>query len=546
MKLVVTGVGAWSAAGRGSAALVELLERSGDGFREEPAYPSEGLYAPRCGLTDVERERPAEALLETAVLEALAHANLREGRIGLVVGTSSGNICGPWERWHRALLEGVEGDERGTWRQDPTRVVADAIGATRHSTVSVACASGTAGFVLAQGWLEEELVDAVVVAGVDALSLYVHAGFNGLGALSKSRPQPFHADRDGLLLGEGAAAVVVESDAHAWRRGATSLAELRGTGLSADAVHMTAPDRSGGGAARAMEAALADAGVEAADVDLVSVQGTGTVFNDAMEAHALERVFGSRALPIFGVKQAVGHTLGAAGSLEAAVVIETLGSGRVPPAPAIDAALPISAQRFPSAPRLAISTNSAFGGANAAVVFSAPGSGPTRERTRSGLRELARARVEIPAGKVDWAALWAEPPERFKRLNRYVRVALVAIGDALADVEIGADIGIVLASESNCRATDLRYHQKLVQRGAAQAPRVEFIYTIPGAPSGEAAILWGLQGPSLVLCGPMSEALDEAERMLRAGRADRLIALGVEAPDPRGAAWAEAVLLGRV
>ena len=293
-----------------------------------------------------------------------------------------------------------------------------------------------------------------------------------------------------------------------------------------------------------MQAALDDAGVGAEAIDLVSLHGTATSFNDAMEAHALQRVFGDRPLPLFGVKQAVGHTLGAAGSLEATVVVEVLCSGRVPPAPEIDEELPVSSQRFPSAPRIAISTNSAFGGANAAAVLAAPGAVPELVRAPREVIELASARVEIPEGKVDWSALWAAPPERFKRLNRYVRVALVAMNRVLSEVEIGPDIGVVLASESNCRATDLRYHQKLLQRGAAQAPRVEFIYTIPGAPSGEAAILWGLQGPSMVLCGPMSEAVEEAKRMIRWGRASRLVALGIEAPEPRGAAWAEAVLLG--
>ena len=540
MKHLVTGVGCLSAAGRGSGALPALL--GGRAFSELPPYEAEGLYAPSCGRVDVERDRPAEALLREAVAEALAQARF-EGRLGLVVGTSSGNICGPWERWHRALLEGEPGSEEGTWRQDPTRAIAEELGALRHATVSVACASGTAGFVLAQGWLEEGLVDGVLVCGVDALSLYVHAGFNGLGALSRSRPRPFHAERDGLLLGEGAAAILVEADAHCWARGATPIAELCGTGLSADGVHMTAPDREGRGAARAMAAALADAGVEPDRVDLVSVHGTGTVFNDAMEAHALQRVFGGRPLPLFGVKQAVGHTLGAAGAVEATVVVEALQSGQAPPAPEVDSELPVLARRFPDRPTVAISTNSAFGGANAAAVLALPGVVEVPQRRRVLVHEVARARVEVPAGRAEWP--WEDPPERFKRMNRYCRVVLCAMKRLFERVEPTEDTGVVLASESNCRATDLRYHQKLVQRGAAQAPRVEFIYTIPGAPSGEAAILWKLRGPSMVLCDPMSVGLEEAARMIRHGRASRLVVVGVEAPEPRGAAWAEAVMLSR-
>ncbi|MCP4809587.1 MAG: hypothetical protein GY884_29975 [Proteobacteria bacterium] len=545
MKVVITGIGAWTAAGKGTDALPALLARGGDAAQEQPPYDGQGLTSPQCAATDVDRERPAEALLEVAVREALLHAGLRTGRWGLVVGTSSGNICGPWERWHVATLAGESADEAGTWRQDPTRVVAERLGFVRHATVSVACASGTAGLTLAQGWLADEVVDAVVVAGVDALSLYVHAGFNGLGALSASRPTPFNEGRDGLLLGEGAAALVLESDRAAWTRDATPLAELAGTGLSADGVHMTAPDREGRGAARAMTAALTDAGTAAADIDLVSVHGTGTAFNDGMEAHALASVFGSRSVAFFGVKQAIGHTLGAAGAIEATVVVDALQTGRVPPAPpAIDPAFPVVVPpRFPPTPTRVLSTNSAFGGVNAAAVITAPGASADLQRPPVEVVEIDRVSLEVPAGKVDWSTYWPTPPDRFKRLNRYVRCGLVAVRALVEAHPCGEETGIVLASRSNCRATDLRYHQKLLQRGAAQAPRVEFIYTIPGAPSGEAAILWGLRGPSMVLCGPFSEAVDEARRLIRWGRATRLIALGVEAPEPRGAATAQAVLL---
>lgn len=545
MRHVITGIGAWTAAGKGTSALPDRLATGGDCASETPPYPPDGLASPQCARTDVDRDRPAEELLHAAVAEALMHAGLRTGRWGLVVGTSSGNICGPWERWHRAQLEGTDASEDGTWRQDPTRVVAERLGFARHTTVSVACASGTAGLMVAQGWLSDGVVDAVVVAGVDALSLYVHAGFNGLGALSATRPRPFSADRDGLLLGEGAAALVVERAQDAWARDATPLADLAGTGLSADGVHMTAPDRQGRGAAAAMSAALSDAGVSADRVDLVSVHGTGTAFNDGMEAHALASVLGRRSVPFFGVKQAIGHTLGAAGAIEATVVVDALQSGRVPPAPTdLDPDLPlVPAPRFPDRPTVALSTNSAFGGVNAAAVLTTPGASPEQDRRPRAVREVARAHLAIPEGRVDWSAHWPDPPERFKRLNRYVRCGLVVLRQLVEAHPGGPETGLVLASESNCRATDLRYHQKLLQRGAAQAPRVEFIYTIPGAPAGEAAILWGLKGPSLVLCGPFDEAVDEARRLIRWGRATRLLAFGVEAPDPRGAATAQAVLL---
>jgi 3-oxoacyl-[acyl-carrier-protein] synthase II len=547
MKLVITGSTAWTSAGQGAGALLELLESGRDAFTEPPPYPAQGLASPACAqIHELDRERPAEVLLEHVVRQALAQAGRPSGRIGLVAGTSSGNICGPWERWHRARLQGEQASEEGTWRQDPTRVVAERLGLARHTTVSVACASGTAGLAVAQGWLADDLCDAVVVAGVDALSLYVHAGFNGLGALSAGRPHPFSASRDGLLLGEGAGACVVEPAPSAWARDAHVLAELHGTGLSADGVHMTAPDREGKGAARAMQAALDEAGVSPEQVDMVSCHATGTRFNDGMEAHALASVLGTRSVGFFGVKQIIGHTLGAAGSIETAALIEAIEQGRQPPCPTdLDAELPLTpAPRFPRAPTVVLSTNSAFGGANAAAVFCKPGALPEpTPRSPRAVRVLGSATLSAEPGE-KLGERWPDAPERFRRLNRYVRAGLLVLRELFEQTGAPTErTGVVLASASNCRATDLRYHQKLVQRGADRAPRVEFIYTIPGAPAGEAAILWTLRGPTLTICGEEHEARDEAERLIRWGRAEQLVALWIEAPESQGRVRASALLL---
>ena len=509
-------------------ALVALLHERGTAFSASPPYPSEGLGQPRCARVEpLDRDRPCRDLL----LEVVGQVLIDPARTGLVVGTSSGHISGPWERWHRAELAGESKNEGGTWRQSPTVEVAEALGIPRHTTVSVACASGTVAFALADGWLRDHPeLDHVIVAGVDALSLYIHAGFNGLGALTASTPRPFSAERDGLLLGEGAAALRVSRTGEG--------PELLGVGLSGDAVHMTAPDREGRGCARGLRAALADAQRSASEVDLVSVHGTGTNFNDNMEAHALAAVF-PEGVPLFGVKHAIGHTLGAAGAIEAAVAWHAWTSGRVPPGPA-NVALDLPLKPLPPVkPRRILSTNSAFGGANASVLF---GAGPAPRRAPREAVQTATTHVRIGAGKVDWAAFWPDPPERFKRMNRYVRLGWLAAYRLLLDMPQPEHMGIVLASESNCRHVDLRYHTKLVRRGAAGAPRVDFIYTIPGAPVGEISIHWGLRGPQLSLAAPGHEADAEAERLIRWGRADRLMTLAIEAPDANTAGVATAAL----
>jgi 3-oxoacyl-[acyl-carrier-protein] synthase II len=189
--------------------------------------------------------------------------------------------------------------------------------------------------------------------------------------------RPFDARRDGLQLGEGAAVLVVESAAHAQARGVPADIEVAGTGLSGDAVHMTAPARDGAGAARAMRAALADADVDASQVDFISAHGTGTVYNDAMEMEAIQKVFGDAAanIPVNSIKGAIGHTLGAAGSFEAILCAKVLREGVIPPTAGCEEVSPDCsldivhgiARKRPV--RVALSTSSAFAGNNAALVL---------------------------------------------------------------------------------------------------------------------------------------------------------------------------------
>lgn len=242
---------------------------------------------------------------------------------------------------------------------------------------SIACASGTQAVGLALELIRRGQGDVFIVGGAEALCEFVVAGFNCLRATTRGVVRPFDARRDGLLLGEGAALLIVESLAHARQRGVEPDVEICGTALSGDAVHMTAPARDGAGAARAMRAALADAGLSPGDVDFVSAHGTGTVYNDAMEIAAIAAVFGEAAarLPVNSIKGAIGHTLGAAGSFEAIMCARVLREGVIPPTAKceqLEADCPLDVvlgepRRAPV--RVALSTSSAFAGNNAAIAF---------------------------------------------------------------------------------------------------------------------------------------------------------------------------------
>jgi 3-oxoacyl-[acyl-carrier-protein] synthase II len=184
-----------------------------------------------------------------------------------------------------------------------------------------------------------------------------------------------------MSLGEGAAVLVLETVEHAERRGARARGGLAGVGGSCDAHHMTSPDPTGDGIGRAVEAALADAGLDAAAIDFINLHGTGTLANDAAEARMLARLFGARAgrLPATSTKGAIGHYLGAAGAVEAVVTLLCLERGELHPTagdepadPALGVDLVVGSPRPLAGARRALSTNLAFGGANGACVLVHP------------------------------------------------------------------------------------------------------------------------------------------------------------------------------
>jgi 3-oxoacyl-[acyl-carrier-protein] synthase II len=382
IRAAITGVGAVSGFGRGADALWAGLVEGRRAMRVQEQLTAAGLDVGPVALypeLPLGAPRRAAALALAAAEEALADAGAppRGPRLGVTCGTTLGGIDG----WLRAVRgDDADADASPGWSYaGPAHAVAAAVGAEGPVEVlSVACASGNVALGAALDLVRDGRCQVVLAGGVDALHDFVVAGFATLKALDPAPCRPFDRTRRGLNLGEAACFLVVEAEPHARARGARVRAFLDGYGLSADAVHMTGPDREGRGAARAMAAALADAGRAADEVDYVSAHGTATVFNDLMEAKALAAVLGARAgaTPVNSVKSAVGHTLGAAGALEALVCVRTLETGLITPTPGLvepDPEIPLDVVRERARAveaRLALSTSSGFGGTNAAIVLS--------------------------------------------------------------------------------------------------------------------------------------------------------------------------------
>lgn len=395
IRAAITGLGAVTGFGRGAEPLWAALLAGRRALRLRPELAAAGLAAGPVALVEaLPLDAPARAatLASWAVAEALADAGeaARGDRLGVACGTTLGGI-GDWlPRVRATMVEPIDAmvepiavmvEPLARWSYAaPAEAVAAAIGAGGPLTVpSVACASGNVALGEALALVRSGRCDAVVAGGVDVLNDFVIAGFASLKAIDPEPCRPFDRTRRGLNLGEGACFLVVESEAHARARGARIRAFLDGSGVAADAVHMTGPDREGRGAARAMTAALADAGRAPEQIGFVSAHGTATLFNDLMESKALALVFGARApaVPVHSIKSALGHTLGAAAAIEALVCVRTLETGLAPPTPGLhelDPEIRLDVVRDgPRAvgARAVLSTSSGFGGTNAAVVISA-------------------------------------------------------------------------------------------------------------------------------------------------------------------------------
>ncbi len=397
-RACITGCGALSPVGNDVQSFWDGLLTGRSGIRPIRSFDTSGITITQAG--EIKEFHPEQRLSssEVAQLERLHQFSLFAARealedarldlahvdrsgVGVILATTLGGML-IGEEYQRHQLRGDGAFDVRRLFDFPYYAAANALARrldVRGPVVSpsIACASGTHAVGLALELIRSGHGDRFVVGGVETLCPFVVSGFNCLRATTPEAVRPFDARRSGLLLGEGAAILVVEEREQARARGARVDVEVVGTGLAGDATHMTAPARDGGGAARAMRTALAEAGVAPSAVDFVSAHGTGTVYNDAMEVAAISSVLGEAAarVPVNSIKGAIGHTLAAAGAFEAIMCTRILRTGTIPatcnceqidPACRLDVVIG-TPRRHPV--RIALSTSSAFAGNNSAIVL---------------------------------------------------------------------------------------------------------------------------------------------------------------------------------
>lgn len=322
----------------------------------------------------------ARMALEDAGLAGLDAAGLAPERAGVAMGTTSGEPR-EVERFDDRYLAG-ELDQVGAEFISlyPCHMIASHVArelgfAGPNTMFPNACAAGNYAIAHAMDLLRAGRADLMLAGGADAFSRITYTGFFRLGAIAPERCQPFDRNRKGMIPGEGAAVLVLEPLEKARARGARIYAELAGYGFSCDAHHMTAAHPEGDGAARAMQRALADAAAAPQEVSYISAHGTGTPTNDRLETLAVKRVFGeaARRTPMSSIKSMIGHTMGAASAIEAAVCALAVAEDRIPPTmnleePEDDLDYVPNAARDHRV-RLAMNNAYAFGGNNASLML---------------------------------------------------------------------------------------------------------------------------------------------------------------------------------
>jgi 3-oxoacyl-[acyl-carrier-protein] synthase II len=395
-RIAITGMGVVSPVAQGLAQFDAALRTGRSGIRANHWHETHGARSQLVGHVDpfeltVDMGSLARRHLSRADQFALAAANeawqhaalgpTNNGheRFGIVLGSGGGV----------ANTEAYVAHTIRQLPQRPSRLLAmspDNAGSAiawhyklhgPRSSIMTACSSGATAIGYAADFIQTGFADAMLAGGTESLSHVTFTGFNALGALATGSNRPFDARRDGIVLGEGAAVLVLESFEFATARGARILAELVGYGLTSDANHITAPHPEGAGMARAIDAALRRANLKPEQIGYINAHGTGTELNDKSETTAIKRAFGDAAYttPMSSIKPMVGHTLSAAGAIESVATILGLRGQYLPPTLNYGTPDPLCDLDYvPNTARqasfeFAMKNSLAFGGNNTSLIF---------------------------------------------------------------------------------------------------------------------------------------------------------------------------------
>lgn len=395
VRIAVTGAGIICSIGRNKEEVWRSIVEARAGIGKLTRFPGETFPTDLAaevteelddmlpiGKREARRMSRTDLLAVIAANEAIEQANAGQSPLPLdraivSTGTSTGGLLEGEDYYFKRIVVGRRRAAPSRVLQQPTSGPSDAVasafkvggGVISNAT---ACASAGAAIGMAADYLRSRHADVAIAGGSDALCRLTYSGFNALQAVDPEPCSPFGSERKGITLGEGAAYLVLERWDDAIARGATIIAEFCGYGASCDAHHPTAPAEDGRGAESAMRGALAESG--SAQVDYVNAHGTGTLLNDSAETKAIISAIGTE-VPVSSSKSYFGHTLGAAGGIEAVISVLAIINQTAPPTLRLNsAAADCTLDYIPHTPRpmpmtSVLSNTFGFGGSNVSLMF---------------------------------------------------------------------------------------------------------------------------------------------------------------------------------
>ncbi len=400
-RVFVSGVGVVSPIGLGREGFWSALVEGRSGAAEVQRFDTSSLdrnvacevkdFRPRDFMSAAEAKRTgrcaqfAIAAARMAIEDAgLGPSDLAGPRTSVIMGTTMGeaNVLG--ELKHAWIHDGADAIVPAKIPRYGTTLlpihIARAVGARGMvQTLPAACAAGNYAIGFAVDMIREGRADVVVTGASEVIEKVQYAGFVRLGAMAPDRVRPFDRDRKGLLLGEGAGVMILESEEHLVRRGGRPLAEVGAIGLACDAHHITRPHPDGTGFAHAMSEAILKSGLRAEQIDLINAHGTATQANDVIEARVIRDVFRGYRVPVTSIKSMTGHCMGAASAIEAVSCVLSIEKKVHPPTIHFDALDPeCDVDVVANEPRagkcdVVVNNSLAFGGYDAVVVLARPG-----------------------------------------------------------------------------------------------------------------------------------------------------------------------------
>ncbi|WP_324657113.1 beta-ketoacyl-[acyl-carrier-protein] synthase family protein [Bacillus cereus] len=529
----------------------------------------------RCGRLGVMAAREA---VENAKLKI---ENFNPYRIGISLGTSLGGMLSGEEFHNQWIKDGIEKADETLLFKYPIHTPCDNI--TRDlkikgpkMIISNACAAGTNSIGFALDTIRNNKADIMITGGVDPLSKLSMSGFNSLQALAPTPPSPY-SKSNGVVIGEGAAILVLESLDHAVERGANILAEVVDYDLSSDAYHQTAPDPGGEGALRSMRGALKKANIDAKEVSYINGHGTGTPANDVSEPKAIRTLITENKTPVSSTKSMIGHMLGAAGAAEAVTSILAIQHGYLPPTINFE----VESQKFnldfvPNIGRVSdlsyvLSNSFAFGGNNASILFckynenlelSAAKEKLIKEKkvvitgvgglagNSSNLQEIKDCMFKgksgtskikqwndnpkcIQAGKIpEQNYRRVIHPNLLRKMDSISKHAVLSVKMAIENGNLKIDknnrdkIGIIFATGTGPVGTVESFNRNIIQEGVKAANAKLFPNTVMNAAAGHISLNFKIKGPtSTISCGGVSgiSALYYAYAMIQSSDYDTFI-----------------------